>query len=278
MRARPALEALTCLALALGLHLVVFGIGLPVGGAPSAGDGGDATITLAAADADLQALVDSWDRVEVPEPALTLPPTPPAIEAAPEIALPELATAPPLATPPKAPAPVAAAPDTPPAPQADPAPPPAKPAPKPAPKQSRREPAETPRKPGGATASVAGQRAAGSGGRGAQGVNGSADVPALTEGVIRSARAEWGAAIRARIERQKRYPTAAGRTQGRVTVFLTVTRAGELAAARIATGSGNAALDAAALDAVRRAGRFPPAPAALTEASYSFTLPISFRR
>ncbi|MFC5736434.1 TonB family protein [Sinirhodobacter huangdaonensis] len=276
MRARPALEALTCLALALGLHLAMFGIGLPVGGAPSAGDGGDATITLAAADADLQALVDSWDRVEVPEPELTLPPTPPAIEAAPEIALPELATAPPLPAAPKVPAPVAA--DSPPAPQADPAPPPAKPAPKPAPKQSRREPAETPRKPGGATASVAGQRAAGSGGRGAQGVNGSADVPALTEGVIRSARAEWGAAIRARIERQKRYPTAAGRAQGRVTVFLTVTRAGELAAARIATGSGTAALDAAALDAVRRAGRFPPAPAALTEASYSFTLPISFRR
>lgn len=276
MRVRPALEALTCLALALGLHLAVFGIGLPEGGAPSAGDGGDAMITLAAADADLQALVDSWDRVELPEPELTLPPSPPTIEAPPEIALPELATAPPLPAAPKAPAPAAAAPDSPPAPQAAPAPP--KPTAKPAPKQSRREPAETPRKPGGATASVAGQRAAGSGGRGAQGVNGSADVPSLTEGVIRSARAEWGAAIRARIERQKRYPTAAGRTQGRVTVFLTVTRAGELAAARIATGSGNAALDAAALDAVRRAGRFPPAPASLTEASYSFTLPISFRR
>ncbi|RBP87119.1 outer membrane transport energization protein TonB [Rhodobacter sp. 140A] len=276
MRARPALEALTCLALALGLHLAVFGIGLPEGGAPSAGDGGDAMITLAAADADLQALVDSWDRVELPEPELTLPPTPPAIEVAPEIALPELATAPPLPAAPKAPAPAAAAPDSPPAPQADPAPP--KPTAKPAPKQSRREPAETPRKPEGATASVAGQRAAGSGGRGAQGMNGSADVPSLTEGAIRSARVEWGAAIRARIERQKRYPTAAGRAQGRVTVFLTVTRAGELAAARIATGSGSAALDAAALDAVRRAGRFPPAPAALTEPSYSFTLPLSFRR
>lgn len=276
MRARRALEALTCLALALGLHLAVFGIGLPEGGAPSAGDGGDAMITLAAADADLQALVDSWDRVELPEPELTLPPSPPTIEAPPEIALPELATAPPLPAAPKAPAPAAAAPDSPPAPQADPAPP--KPTAKPVPKQSRREPTETPRKPGGATTSVAGQRAAGSGGRGAQGVNGSAEVPSLTQGVIRSARAEWGAAIRARIERQKRYPTAAGRTQGRVTVFLTVTRAGELAAARIATGSGNAALDAAALDAVRRAGRFPPAPASLTDASYSFTLPISFRR
>lgn len=276
MRARPALEALTCLALALGLHLAVFGIGLPEGGAPSAGDGGDAMITLAAADADLQALVDSWDRVELPDPVLTLPPTPPAIEAPPEIALPELATAPPLPAAPKAPAPAAAAPDSPPAPQADPAPP--KPTAKPAPKQSRREPAETPRKPGGSTASVAGQRAAGSGGRGAQGVNGSADVPSLTEGVIRSARAEWGAAIRARIERQKRYPTAAGRAQGRVTVLLTVTRAGALASVRVATGSGSAALDAAALDAVRRAGRFPPAPASLTDASYSFTLPISFRR
>ncbi|MBL4558678.1 MAG: TonB family protein [Rhodobacteraceae bacterium] len=38
--------------------------------------------------------------------------------------------------------------------------------------------------------------------------------------------------------------------------------------------SGNAALDRAALDAVRRAGRFPPAPAALDGASHVFDLPV----
>ena len=49
-----------------------------------------------------------------------------------------------------------------------------------------------------------------------------------------------------------------------------------LKAAAHHTGAQNQ--DAAALDAVRRAGQFSPAPAELREASYSFRLTISFEK
>jgi protein TonB len=47
--------------------------------------------------------------------------------------------------------------------------------------------------------------------------------------------------------------------------------------AGIAQSSGAAALDAAALKAVKAAAPYPRAPKGLTEASYSFTLPITFK-
>lgn len=90
--------------------------------------------------------------------------------------------------------------------------------------------------------------------------------------------ASWGGGIRAQIERQKSYPDSLrhARVGGTVTVALEVGRDGRLRTAGLATSSGHAALDRAALDAVRRAGRFATAPAALRAPSYSFTLPISF--
>jgi protein TonB len=69
---------------------------------------------------------------------------------------------------------------------------------------------------------------------------------------------------------------AADGASGTVTVRLTVTRSGALADLSIAASSGNAALDEAALKAVRAAGRFPAAPEGLSQGrSYDELLFVS---
>jgi len=57
-----------------------------------------------------------------------------------------------------------------------------------------------------------------------------------------------------------------------------VTRGGGLAGIRVSRSSGNATLDQAAVAAARRAGSFPAAPNGLTDARYSFAIPITFNR
>ncbi|PTV97574.1 protein TonB [Rhodobacter aestuarii] len=122
-------------------------------------------------------------------------------------------------------------------------------------------------------------RAAGQGG----GVQAGRKAPAaarasLAPGQEQSLLRQWGAELRARIERRKSYPKAAGRASGRVVVQVTVGRDGRLIAAQVARSSGHAALDTAALSAVKRAGRFPAAPKGLSKPSYGFAVPISFAR
>lgn len=97
--------------------------------------------------------------------------------------------------------------------------------------------------------------------------------PALSPAERQGLMAGWGAQIHAQIARRQPAVTASGR----VTVQLAVAPSGQLVGLGIAASSGNATLDQAALDAVRRAGSFPRAPAALTEASYAFALPLTFR-
>ncbi|MGP3696940.1 energy transducer TonB family protein [Rhodobacter sp. NSM] len=96
-----------------------------------------------------------------------------------------------------------------------------------------------------------------------------------SRGQVENLKARWGAEIRNRIQRRTR---AARGLAGEVTVRLTVAQGGSLGAASITRSSGNARLDQMALRAVQSAGRFPAAPAALSEASYTFTLPITFTR
>jgi protein TonB len=110
------------------------------------------------------------------------------------------------------------------------------------------------------------------------GDDGQAEAPSLSQGRIDDLAANWGAKIRARIEKRKRYPLAADGASGTVTVRLTITRSGALADLSIAASSGNAALDEAAIKAVRAAGRFPAAPEGLPEDSTTFTLPMRFAR
>lgn len=90
------------------------------------------------------------------------------------------------------------------------------------------------------------------------------------------ARAQWGAAIRKKVERRKAYPKAARGASGEVVVKMTVSRSGALEAVAIARSSGNAALDQAALTAVRRTGGFPAAPDQVPGDRQVFSLPMQF--
>ncbi|WP_132545885.1 TonB family protein [Rhodovulum euryhalinum] len=103
----------------------------------------------------------------------------------------------------------------------------------------------------------------------------SAAGPGAAKGDLSSLKARWGSEILARIQRRAR--GAPGR-EGIVALSLWVGRDGALLSASVARSSGNPRLDDMALRAVRSAGGFPPAPAALTEARYGFSLSIRFRR
>ncbi len=155
------------------------------------------------------------------------------------------------------------------------------PAPRAAPQRSARpkqrpEPPKPVQKASVDSRAAPAQQAAGTGGKTARGDQGSADVSTGDTAGRRAQLARWGASIRRSIERGKRYPRGA-RQSGTVTVQLTVSRSGTLSAVHVVASSGVAALDTAAVAAVRRA-RLPAAPDALSLSGYRFSLPITFRR
>lgn len=140
-------------------------------------------------------------------------------------------------------------------------------APTPKPVQSSPDKQETQQapQPGTKSGSAPSAGAKGTGSAAAASGKGAADL-----------RAGWMASIRAKIERRKAYPKAAGGSEGRVKLQVTVGRDGRLAAVGIVQSSGNAALDAAAVRAVKTAGRFSKAPKGLDDASVTFVLPLRF--
>ncbi|MFW8637359.1 TonB family protein [Cribrihabitans pelagius] len=262
------------------IHIALFATA-PGSGAQSSGAGGDAIVSVQAADATVAEMVEAWERPPQAEPQLETALAPPAqAPAAPAVPQFELAQAP------RAAAQIAPArPEPAEAPQADTAPPPppepvpeAKPEPKPRPRP-RREPEPQPqvRQAEQTSAGRAEQRAAGSGGNAQAGRAGGAEAATARSGQQAKLQGIWGAKIRARIERRKRYPAGA-RGKGRVVVRLTVARSGQLLSHRIAKSSGNAALDQAALQAVARAGKFPAAPKKLNLSQLTFNLPMSFSK
>jgi protein TonB len=253
----------------LGLHAAAFGLFARPGAPEAAGEGGEAVLSLVASDAALAALVEDWETAEAPPelapPELTPPPAPPPPEAPP--ALPEMAPRP-------MPAPLALAlPETAPEPPPE-TPPPPKPQPEPEPEpapKAEKKPAKPAAKPSAARPA---QRAQGAGGGSARGNQQPGAVASASAGQIRSAVAEWGAAIRARVERHRRAPELGPGQGGRVTLRLNVARDGALQGVSVVKSSGDARVDRAALTAVRRAGRFPPAPSVLGKPSYGFNLPV----
>lgn len=119
-------------------------------------------------------------------------------------------------------------------------------------------------------------RAAGTGGGAVSGDAGQAadaGAGAASETDLKTA---WGGKIRSRIEARKSTPRSAAGATGTVKVQLVVARSGKLLSASVVASSGHAALDQAALAAVRAAGRFPAAPKGLAKDSYSFTLPMRY--
>ena len=304
------------LPVAAGLHAAAFGlVAGHVGGAGGgAGDGGAALVTLAAAPPSLARLAEEWQDAPAAEAEIPSP-LPPDSLSAPAVPLPEVApqarAVPPVPAPPRAdaapmaPAPVAAPPrpadlvmslDPPPAEDrvADPAPV-SRPSPARAPDGPKAPPPdaalssvpEPPARgavsrarskpsaaPSAAAPARAAQRAAGQGGAGRAGAAGHS-APSLSPAEVGALQAEWGARILARVNRVHRYPRGT-RANGRALVELVVARDGRLVSSRLTRSAGDSVLDRAALAAVRRAGRFPPAPAGLRAAQYSFTLPLRF--
>lgn len=303
------------LVLSLGLHLGVLAVGSARSGAVAAGDGGDAVVTLAASSAALAALVAGWDSPPeiATDVAVEAAPVP---EAAPDLtgrqeagvrraearALPVIAPDDPARAPealpvfpapqamlgalPLMPAPDAAVVEKPvliadqrpamqaptmsdvgadTAPMVDAAPfvPPVRPKAKP---QST------------ASDAVAAQVAAGAGAGVEAGQAGKAS--AAVAGTAGDARllARWGGQIRNRIERHKRYPHEAAGAGGTTLLALQIAGDGRLLAVEVVRGSGNAALDQAALAAVRNAGPFTAAPEGMRDDAHQLSLPITFTR
>ncbi|TCP44142.1 cell envelope integrity protein TolA [Rhodovulum marinum] len=282
---RGLVETLVFGGVALTLHLVAWPADHEAG-ASSAGGGGADLATLSAASAAVARAVAEWDRppasaIETPQ-TLAAPDMP---DTAPPAPMPDLMAAPPRA-PALAPAPALA--DRPPRPEQPPRPPrpavkqPAPDTPRPAPRPDRKpnvprvEPPQRQADPAPmsspASAAQVARRAAGEGGS-ARGKADKAQSATLSPARTRSLMAEWGGQIRTRIARA--VPRGAG--TGTAVVRLTVSADGGLVSVAMAKSSGNPRIDALALEAVRRAGRFPAAPAQLGVTRQSFTLPVQSR-
>ena len=89
--------------------------------------------------------------------------------------------------------------------------------------------------------------------------------------------ARWAAQIQQKIARYQAYPRGA-RATGRVRVSMVIMQNGALGDVSVANSSGAARLDQAAVWAVQRAAPFPPAPDSLTKGWYRVAQWISFER
>jgi protein TonB len=105
--------------------------------------------------------------------------------------------------------------------------------------------------------------------------SGPQSAPTASAGEAKALKADWGSKVRARINRKVALP--ADSAPGTVKVRLEIAASGALLAVGIAQSSGQAALDAAALKAVKSSAPFARAPKGLSEPSYSFSLPITFK-
>lgn len=271
---RQAVEFTLFTAVAAAAHLVVFQ-GAPNGAAPTSGDGGENSVTLAASTEAISAMVAEWDRpvealqqVTIPEPVIPIvqqdQPLESFVEPEPtrQVAAPLMAptllgadslpivdmTVPPPST-------LAVATSV-----------------RPEERPSRStEPRSTPSAPAQAAPR---QTAAGSGQNQASGIEGAAAAPTQRQSPNPAVMAQWGNGIRAAVERRKRYP-AGTRNRGTVTLSIAVSSTGTLSSVVVQRSSGDSVLDQAALSAVRRA-RFTAAPHGLHSGVHRFSLPITF--
>ncbi|UWQ56159.1 energy transducer TonB [Leisingera caerulea] len=263
------------------IHAALFAAA-PRSGTQSSGAGGDALVSVQAADATIAEMVEAWQRPPQAMPQLQPDLTrPPAVSAAPAVPQFELAQAPraaeQIALTRPAPAQTVEMDIAPPPPPEEKPEAAANPEPQPRPKPKRAPEPQQARQAAETSASRAGQRAAGSGGGAQAGQAGGSAAATAQAGQRARLQAVWGAKIRARIERRKRYPSGASGS-GVAVVRITVSSSGQLLNSRIAKSSGSAVFDQAALQAVARAGKFPSAPKKLSLSQLTFNLPMSFSR
>lgn len=279
---RGAVEALAFGTLALGLHLVVFAAAPVTRGGSAAGEGGEATVSLQGAPAGLAALVDRWTTAPEPDSAPAMAP-----QAAPDMAppdrpapsggaaLPRRGPAPlPVPSDAALPAQVRTTPPPPPvtarAPERAARPPARAEASRTAPRQSRQTPERA-----APPAAAPTRKAAGTGAGAVAGESGRTAEPGLSPAQTRSLVAQWGGGIRAAVERRLRYPGGTS-ASGTARIALSVSTGGRLGGARLTGSTGDAALDRAAIAAVRGA-RYPRAPRGLPAGTYRFTVPLTLR-
>jgi TonB family protein len=89
--------------------------------------------------------------------------------------------------------------------------------------------------------------------------------------------AKWAVQLRAYFELHKRYPKTENVKAAKVTVNLVLNRLGHVVSLGIAESSGDPLYDEAAMDMVRRSDPVPRPPAALTEDTFSYNLPVDFK-
>ncbi|KUJ81146.1 energy transducer TonB family protein [Ruegeria profundi] len=304
------IEIAVFVALALSIHVMLFGL-RPTGGVEAGGVDGDATISIEGATSAITEMVEQWERPvpQIPQPTnapflpdpleslqppnLELPEAPRAdlkIAALPTLEPDELSLdipqPPPPPTEPQFEVEEAATQ------QPDPLSPPPKrglselapeSSPRPSERPERRVKKEPEPQPEAAekadqpSAGRAAQKAAGTGGGAQAGNSGSAQTTTASTGKQKELEAIWGAKIRSRIERAKRYPRGA-REPGQVSLTISIGSDGRLLAVNVVRSSGNLELDQAAVAAVRRASRFPAAPRGLAGDSFTFSLSVMLQR
>ncbi|MGY9045712.1 MAG: TonB family protein [Rhodobacterales bacterium] len=288
------IEFLVFTLVAVGVLMLGFSVSPPEDAAASAGVGGEDLVTMEASSASVETMVEEWlkppdvsEPADMPEITQEVPDmTPPTMTAprdaskrptAPAMSLPQAPSLPDAALaelPPPPPEPESSEPEIAPESSERPQLRPERPVqqqPEPAP---RKEIAKTASK---ASADSAGQRAAGTGGGAQAGQARSGQSATSSAAEQNSLKASWGAAIRTRVERRKRYPSRAGRASGTVELWLKVTSSGALAGVGVSRSSGNSLLDQAAVSAVQNAS-MPAAPRGLTPGTHAFSLPIRFSR
>jgi len=89
--------------------------------------------------------------------------------------------------------------------------------------------------------------------------------------------AKWEQQISAYFELHKRYPKVEKTKAAKVKVSLVLNRLGHVVSLAIAESSGDPLFDEAALDMIRRSDPVPRPPAALTDDTFSYNLPVDFR-
>lgn len=136
----------------------------------------------------------------------------------------------------------------------------------------------TPRPSGSTRQEAVTRRVAAGTGKGAnRGLSLESPAPRASDAARRSATAAWAAAIQKSIAHHHIYPRGTN-DEGRVRVAMVVLPNGALARVSIARSSGSAALDRAAVIAVKRAAPFPPAPKGLDDQWYDIGQWISFEK
>lgn len=104
-----------------------------------------------------------------------------------------------------------------------------------------------------------------------------ATAPAPAKAGANVSPARWQSRVNAHLNRYKRFPSGA-RSQGTVGVRFTIDPSGRVLAASVSRTSGDAALDQAAVDLVRRASPVPAPPPAIAKSRMTLSVPIRYSR